>query len=102
MDDLFFITSKSIFAAMLRVFFIIFFAGILVRKKIISREHIAALSKITVFVLLPSLIFSNNIINFHPKEMPDWWIIPLIGIAMSLVGLLLAFIVFLPDIKTKK
>jgi len=102
MDEIFFITSKSTFAAMLRVFFVIFFAGFLVRKKIINREHISALSKITVIILLPALILSNNIINFHPDEMPDWWIIPLIGIVMTLLGLFIAFIVFLPDIKTKK
>ncbi|MBN1253264.1 MAG: AEC family transporter [Bacteroidales bacterium] len=102
MDEIFFITSKSVFGAMLRVFFIIFFAGLLVRKKIITTEQVSALSKITVFVLLPSLIFSNNILNFHPKENPDWWIIPIIGIGMSLVGVSIALILFLPDIKTKK
>ena len=102
MDELFLLTSKSTFAAMLRVFFVIFFAGFLVRKKIISSEQISALSKITVIVLLPALILSNNIINFHPDEMTDWWIIPVIGIVTTLIGLFIAYIVFLPDLKTKR
>ena len=102
MNDIFWLTSQSVFAAMLRIFFIMFIAGFLVRKKIISPEQVAALSKVTVYVLLPSLIFSNNIINFHPEQDNTWWIIPLIGAIMTLFGLGIAYLLFIPDFSVNK
>ncbi len=97
MNDVFWLTSESVFGAMLRIFFIMFFAGFLVRKKIISSEQVAGLSKVTVYVLLPALIFSNNLLNFKPENDPNWWILPLLGAGMTLAGLGIAYLLYLPD-----
>ena len=102
MDDIFWLTSQSVFGAMMRIFFIMLIAGLLVRKKIITPVQIAALSKVTVYVLLPSLVFSNNVVGFHPEDDPNWWVLPLLGAGMTFVGLGFAAVLYLPDWKKNK
>lgn len=88
--------------ALARVFIIILVAGLLVRKKIITQEHINALSKVTVIVLLPSLVFSNTLLHFSTETLPYWWMLPLFGIAMSSVGVLFATGVFAFDFRKQR
>lgn len=88
--------------AMARIFLIILVAGILVRKKLIKQSHIEALSKVTVIVLLPALVFSKTIKEFDPDILPYWWTLPLLGIGMSLVGVLFASGVFALDFRKQK
>ena len=97
MNDIFWLTTQSVFGAMMRIFFIMLIAGLLVRKKIITSVQIGALSKVTVYVLLPSLVFSNNLVGFHPEEDPNWWVLPLLGVGMTFAGLAFAGLLFLPD-----
>jgi len=102
MNELFFQSFTGMGEAMLRIFLIIILAGLLVRKGIISQTQISGMSKITVVVLLPSLVIANTLQHFDPAELPYWWLLPLLGIAMSLVGLLLAFFIFFPDRNKQK
>lgn len=88
--------------ALARVFMIILVAGLLVRKKIITQEHINALSKVTVIILLPSLVFSNTLLHFSTETLPYWWMLPLFGIAMSSVGVLFATGVFAFDFRKQR
>ena len=92
----------SMGGALARIFIIIIVAGLLVRKNIISQIQIDALSKITVIVLLPSLVFSNTLQHFNPESLPFWWTLPIIGVVMSLIGVLLASGVFAVDFKKKR
>ena len=89
----------SVFGALARVFFVIIGAGLLVRKKIITQNDIDTLSKITVIVLLPCFVFANTMENFQPEELPYWWLLPILGILMSLMGVVLAAGVFAVDFK---
>jgi predicted permease len=102
MNDIFFSSFMSMGGALARIFIIIIAAGLLVRKNIITQEQIDALSKITVIVLLPSLVFSNTLQHFNPDSLPFWWTLPIIGVVMSLVGVLLASGVFAVDFKKKR
>jgi len=88
--------------ALARVFIVILVAGILVRKKVISQEQINALSKVTVIVFLPALVFANTTEHFDPVKLPYWWILPLLGILMSTVGFLFAYGIFAVDFKKHK
>ena len=88
--------------AMARVFVIILIAGILVRKIVIKQSHIEALSKVTVIVLLPSLVFSKTVKEFDADLLPYWWMLPILGILMSSVGVLFASGVFAVDFKKQK
>ena len=90
------------FEALARVFIVIIVAGILVRKNIISQKQITALSKVTVTVFLPALVFANTIKHFNTENFPYWWTLPIIGILMSLIGFILAAGVFAFDFKKNK
>ena len=94
MVEIFIPTFTGIFAAILRLFIIIFAAGLLVRKKIITETHISAMSQITVTIFLPCLIFSKIIEMFDPSSLPFWWVIPLAGIVMIFAGVFLGAAVF--------
>ncbi len=94
MQDIFFSGFYSMAQALVRIFLIILFAGYLVRKGIITKNHIDSLSAITVLVLLPALVFGNTLQYFDPHQLSYWWLLPILGIALSLIGLLLAKVVF--------
>lgn len=102
MNEIFWSTMQSVSGAMLRIFIIMMVAGFLVRRKIITQEQIAALSKFTVIILLPSLIFSNNILHFNPESDKTWWVLPLLGAGMIFGGLIIASFFYLPDWKKNK
>lgn len=102
MGSIFFDGFFSMLDALARVFIVILVAGILVRKKIISQEQINALSKVTIIVFLPALVFSNTTEHFDPVKLPYWWILPILGIGMSTVGFLFAYGIFAIDFKKHK
>ena len=102
MSEIFISSFLGMGEALTRIFIIIIGAGLLVRKQIIKQIHIDALSKITVVVLLPSLVFSNTLIHFNPNALPYWWALPLLGIFMSLVGVLVASALFFIDFKQNR
>ncbi len=102
MGEIFWSTIQSVSGAMLRIFIIMLIAGFLVRRKIITQEQIAALSKFTVIILLPSLIFSNNLLHFYPENDKTWWVLPLLGVGMIIGGLAIASVFYFPDWKKNK
>ena len=102
MSEIFISSFLGMGEALTRIFVIVIGAGLLVRWQIITKAHIDALSKITVIVLLPSLVFSNTLIHFDPDVLPYWWVLPILGVLMSLVGVLVASILFLTDFKQNR
>ncbi len=102
MNAIFLSGFLHVFEALLRIFFIILLAGLLVRKNIITSTQVDALSKITVIVLLPSLVLSNTLLHFTPRNLSYWWLLPVLGISMSLWGLLLASGIFFNNYSSKK
>ena len=76
MTATFFSAFLAAFSALAKLGIVAFFAGLLVRKKIISQGLITRLSRLTVAVLVPCLIFANVIKQFDPKALPLWWLIP--------------------------
>ena len=70
MNDLFISTFLSVFQGLAKIFIIGLVAGLLVWKKILSQQHVDALSKITVYFFLPCLIFSTIFSNFNPEDLP--------------------------------
>jgi len=102
MNEIFISGFLNMLEALAKIFTVIIIAGLLVRKKVITQEQITGLSKATVMVFLPALAFSSTIKQFNPDALPYWWVVPLIGIAMSGIGFLLAAGVFAVDFKKKK
>ena len=93
---------SSLFQSIMMIFVIAFVAGILIRKKIVSQDTIRGLSIITINILLPSLIFSKITGNLEPAEFPIWWIVPLIAMGTTGIGLSLAWFVFRKQLPEKR
>jgi predicted permease len=94
MNEILVSSFSTTFLAVFKILMIAVIAAILVRKKIVEQEHIKGLSSILVVVLLPSLMFSNTIKSFKPDETVGWWILPLVGMGIPLLGILYSHIVF--------
>ncbi|MCP4900496.1 MAG: permease [bacterium] len=92
----------SSFLAVFEIFIVIFAAGILVRRNVLKASHIEALSSATVVIFLPCLIFSNVLTNLDPVALPFWWVIPLVAILMTTVGLLLGALGFIRELDRKR
>jgi len=61
----------------------------LVKKNVLGAEGLKALSRLVLEVTLPILIFCQLIRDFRFNLYPDWWIFPLISVAITAVGLAL-------------
>lgn len=99
MDDLFLKTFLSVFQGIAKIFIVAGIAGLLVWRKIIQQSFIDGLSRIMVYVFLPSMIFSSIISDFNPRQDIYWWVIPLAAIIVTLAGLGIGALLFIPDYK---
>jgi predicted permease len=88
--------------AILKIFVVIFAAGILVRRGVLSQAMVTALSRATVVLFLPCLIFAKVLANFQPAALPLWWALPLAGIMMPVVGLGLGALAFARELPEKR
>ena len=84
------------------IFLIAFIAGLLVRKRVLSSEHIKGLSIVTINILLPSLIYSKITENLEPSEFPIWWMLPLIAIGTAGIGIGLAWLIWRKHLPAKR
>jgi predicted permease len=91
-----------IFKAVFIIFIIAFLSGVLLRKNIITSQHIEGLSHITVIIFLPALTFSKIIQYFNPADFVYWWVLPLAGIIMILTGIAITSLFYIKKIKSKK
>ncbi len=94
MNSIFVSSFTSLFYAIAQVFVVMGIAGFLMRRKLISSELITALSQIVVLVLLPCLSFDKITNGFHPEATPGWWMIPLIGVGLIVIGLFASILLF--------
>lgn len=92
--NIFMASFSGIFMAVLKIALVALFAGLLVRRNIISQEQINSLSAFTVKILLPCLIFSVTFDKFNPSEFTLWWLLVLGGMIVMLIGLGLGALLF--------
>jgi predicted permease len=64
----------------------------LLKKQILSSAGLTSLSRIVIDVTLPILIFCQLLKDFSFRLYPDWWIFPLISIAITCAGLIIGYI----------
>ncbi len=102
MREIFLPTFMPVLEGLLKIFIIALVAGILTYRKIISEEMINGLSKLTVMIFLPLLIFHTIITEFDPSRQTYWWMVPIAAIALSAFGLLLSALLFAGSLKEKK
>ncbi len=88
--------------ALAKVALVIVAAGVLVRRGVLTETIVNSLSTATVVLFLPCLMFSNITEHLDPHALPWWWVLPLVAIAMSVVGLGLAAALFAGRVGEKR
>jgi malate permease and related proteins len=64
----------------------------LIKRNFLGEEGLNALSRLVIDVTLPLLIFSRLLKDFRFESFPNWWIFPLISLAITLLGLLVGWL----------
>ena len=98
----FFTTAAATLAAVFKIFLVMAVAGLLVRRGVITEAMVTALSKATIVVFLPCMIFDKIITNFDPAAATLWWTLPLAAVVMVAVGLAVAYLVFRTELPAKR
>ncbi len=81
-------TFLNIFSGMVEIAVIVIAGFVFFRSKLITSESLRGLTGLTINLFLPCLIFSHFVKNFNFGLTADWWIYPIIGIAISGIGAL--------------
>lgn len=102
MLDAFLASFGTVFGAVVRIFLVAGAAGVLVRRGLVTQDHVRGLSVATVTVFLPCLIFENILRNLEPAELGLWWAIPLVGMAMVATGLAMGALWFCRELPAKR
>lgn len=91
---MFFSSFLTTFHAIVPLLIVAGTAAFAVKKGIVIKEHIQGLSSATVYLFLPCLIMTKTIAKFEPDAISYWWIIPLIGLGINILGILFCFPLF--------
>lgn len=65
---------------------------LLVKRNILGQNGLASLSRLVIEVTLPILIFCQLVRDFSFSLYPNWWVFPLLGLAITFLGLLIGFL----------
>lgn len=87
--------------AVMQIFLLAAIGYFLVKKNILRPEGLNSLSRLVIEITLPILIFCQLVKDFSFTRYPNWWIFPLISIAITIVGLV-AGAIFVGFIKGTK
>ena len=102
MSQIFFATLTSNTLALVQVLLIALAGAVLVCTQIFKSSDVKGLTSIVINVLLPSMIFSKIVGTLDPKSFPLWWVLPLVGIGLILVGVIFAMLFFARDLSSKQ
>jgi len=75
--------------AVAQIFILAALGFFLIKRKFLSEAGLDALSQLVMDVTLPVLIFCQLMQEFSFNLYPDWWIFPLISVAITIAGLLI-------------
>ncbi len=78
--------------AVSQIFLLAAIGYFLVKKNILGVEGLNALSRLVVEIILPTLIFCQLIKDFRFNLYPNWWIFPLLSIAITAAGLVVGLL----------
>lgn len=65
---------------------------LLIKRNFLGEEGLNALSRLVIGVTLPFLIFFRLLKDFRFESFPNWWVFPLISLAITLLGLLVGWL----------
>lgn len=78
--------------AVAQIFLLAAIGYFLVRKNIFSQGGLDAISRLVIEITLPLLIFCQLVRDFSFTLYPNWWLFPLVSIAITLAGLVVGFL----------
>lgn len=61
----------------------------IIRKDVLPKNVISALSPLALEITLPSIIFINIISDFNPSTNPTWWQLPLWWVVFTIIAFIL-------------
>jgi len=102
MNDIFLTSLLNISGALFKILLIALLGAWLVWKKVFSPEDVTSFSSLMIKVLLPAMIFSKIVLTLKPAEFPTWWVLPLIGLGLILIGVLSALLLFANNLRAKR
>jgi predicted permease len=102
MSEIFFTTLTSNALALVQVLLIALAGAVLVRKEVFKSSDIKGLTQIIINVLLPSMIFAKIVRTLDPQSFPLWWILPLVGVGLIVIGIVFAMLFFYADLSSKR
>jgi len=81
---------NKVFFVMVEIFLIILCGFLFLKFKIIKKEAVSGLTSLTINLFSPCLIFSHLIKNFSFNALNNWWVYPILGVFVSIFGLIVA------------
>jgi predicted permease len=102
MLDTFLHSSATTFLSMLKIFLVMLTAGLLVRRRVLTPEHIKGLTAATVDVFLPCMTFHSIMTNLNPGDFGIWWVLPVAAVVMVFAGIGLAALFFARELPEKR
>ncbi len=75
-------------SAVVQIFLLGALGYFLARKNILGDEGLNAISRLTLDITLPLLIFAQLIKEFSFSNYANWWVFPLLSLAITLLGLI--------------
>ncbi len=78
--------------AVAQIFLLAALGYFLIKKNMLGSEGLNALSRLVIEVTLPLMIFCQLIKDFSFTLYSNWWIFPLISIAITIAGLIVGFV----------
>lgn len=83
---------RMVISAVAQIFILGAIGYFLVKKNILGPDGLGVLSRLVIEITLPILIFCQLVKDFSFRLYSNWWIFPLLSIAITLIGLLIGFI----------
>jgi len=75
-------------SAVMQIFLLAALGYFLIKKNILGHEGLDALSRLAIEITLPIMIFCQLVKDFSFTLYSNWWIFPLISIAITIAGLI--------------
>lgn len=95
---------NSVSQVMLQIFLLGLVGFVLTRRKLLSSEGLTGLTTFLIGISFPALIFEQIITKFSFSLYPQWWIFPLLSLAVTVLGLAIGYIFSLTrqDVKHRR
>ena len=93
----FLLNFTRVFFGMIEIFFLVSIGVFFSKLKLVDKQGLRSLSALTINLFLPCFIFNHLIHYFSFTSPRDWWIYPVLGVGVSVLGFIVGSIVYAVD-----